>query len=177
MPRAGADDAVVEWRAPEPLPPAVHEQLFGGGDRVFAWRQLALWRAGRIRCFSLLMDGRPAAFGVIREWRLHRREYAWLGRPGPILGPAWTDPEHRGKGLHRRLLLHRLHAAATSGAERAYTAAALGNLVSRRNIERLGFRPRGCVAIRRACFRLIVRVRPLDEPASVLPGAAGDARA
>lgn len=157
----GRPDAdVIEW-PPSPLPDPVRRPLGAGGNVVSAWLMLRRWRRRRIRCFVLMVDGVPAACGAIRAWSLHRRECGWLGRPGPVLASAWTHPAHRGKGLHGRLLAHRLHACAADGAQVVYTSADVDNTVSRRNIERAGFRLRGCVAIRRALFRLIVRVRPL----------------
>jgi RimJ/RimL family protein N-acetyltransferase len=159
----------VEWTPRTSLPAAAQAQLFAGANPLSRWRMLWRWRRQRLRYFGLMVDQQLAAVAGIRAWSLHRRDYRWLGRPGPVLGPDWTHPSYRRQGYHRRMLLHRLHCCAATGADVAYTSAFVYNIASRRNIERLGFRPRGCMLIRRTCFRLFVRVRPLlDEPARVL---------
>jgi RimJ/RimL family protein N-acetyltransferase len=169
QPPGERDEAAFELMPETWLPPALKARLFPGANPVSTWLMHRRARQRRIRFFGLVIDGELAAFAGIRAWSIERRECAWLRRPGPLLGPAWTDPKHRGKGLHRRLLLHRLHVCKNAAADVAYTSAFVYNTASRRNIERAGFRARGCVVIRRAWFRLVVDVRPLpDEPRAVL---------
>jgi GNAT superfamily N-acetyltransferase len=170
--RVERDPSVVEWTPEGSLPSAAWAQLFGGANPLSRRRMRWRWRRQQLRYFGLMIDRQLAAVAGIRAWSLHRREYGWLGRPGPILGPDLTLPSYRRQGLHRRMMLHRLHCCAATGADVAYTSAFIYNAASRRNIERVGFRPRGCMLIRRTCFRLFVQVRPLDdEPARVLTDA------
>jgi len=163
------DEDVVEWDRLDPLPLLVQRQFRGDGHFLSAWRMARLRHRGLIRLFSCMVDGHPACFGVMQGWSLHRRYCMWLRSPGWVLGPFWTEPEYRGRGLYVRLLRHIVHICATEGIERMYIWAAPRNVPSRKGIERAGFQPRGCVCLHRLCCRLISRMRALeDEPATVL---------
>jgi RimJ/RimL family protein N-acetyltransferase len=169
QPAGERDEAAFELIPETSLPPALKARIFTGTNPGSTWLMRRRTRQGSVRYFGLAVDGELAAFAGIRAWSLERRECAWLRRPGPLLGPAWTDPKHRGRGLHRRLLLHRLYVCKNGAADVAYTSAFVYNTASRRNIERAGFRPRGCIVVRRSWFRLFVDVRPLpDERPAVL---------
>lgn len=77
--------------------------------------------------FVALINGEVAACGSLTILR---------GIAG--LGGAATLPKHRGKGLQRALLIHRLHLARAAGCDFA-SATAVPDGQSARNLERLGF--------------------------------------
>jgi len=162
------DDDAVEWDPLRPLHPLVELQLKGSGNALSYWRMIRRWRTGLIRFFSLMIDGHPACLGAIHNWSLQRRELSWLKPVGGFLGPFWTDPAYRGRGLYPRLLLHTVCILAEMGMSQIYIASQASNIPSRKGIERAGFRAIGCREVRRSGFRLLVHSVPAPKrPARV----------
>jgi len=163
------DAAVTEHTADSALDERVDQQLRRQGSWLQHQWTLRLWNAGKLRIFSLAVDGFPACTGIIRDWSLHRRELGSLLDPAPILGPYWTDPDYRGRRLYGRLLRHTVRAAAANGHEMMWIWASTGNIASRKGIERAGFEATGCVRVQRRFFRLYNRCWWLSDcPATVL---------
>jgi RimJ/RimL family protein N-acetyltransferase len=78
-------------------------------------RGLPLWLL--IRLHMVLRDatlvyiagsGRVCAYGLMRRCDPLPRRYRWLARRSVVLGPAWTEPALRGRGLHGRILRARI---------------------------------------------------------------------
>lgn len=108
------------------------------------WRNAMYYRLGRgeARLLCLSEDGqRLAAYGWIQDWRPFRRKFGALARSGTMLGPYWTSPEARGRGLYGRLLGHSLSLCSTKQPVLIYTSPE--NAASRRGIEKAGFHPLG----------------------------------
>jgi RimJ/RimL family protein N-acetyltransferase len=140
-----ASDGIVHYCDRKPL--SVSD------DRLFRRRLGWLWLITRWQVakgwIDLLLihrsgDAALSATGMVRSWTLYRRELRWLGEPGAILGPYWTHPEDRGRGLYPRLLLASVAIAAEKGYRCVYVFADVENTASRRGIEKAGFRPMGC---------------------------------
>lgn len=165
-----ADPDIVEWSPADGLSPICDTQLRDQAPALGRWHLNRRWRAGDARLFTLMVDGSAVALGTVQMWRVWRRELGWLINPGMALGPYWTAPDYRGRGFYGRLLLHTVHVLAREGVDRMYVWAATNHVASRKGIERAGFRPRGCVGIRRRFCRLSCRVQMMPElPATVLP--------
>lgn len=110
--RSGADDRTLAWI----------DDVFGG-----AWSG----EAHRGTNFLVKDAGAPIAFATFdpRDMR-----YAWLrgiaAQEGVcVFGPVGVDPEQRGKGIGRSLLICALGAMRARGAKRALIAAVSGNIV------------------------------------------------
>ena len=99
-------------------------------------------KRGEARLLCCSEDGRQvAAYGWIQDWRPFRRKYGALAQAGTMLGPYWTAPEARGRGLYGRLLAHSLFLCDRSRPILIGTSA--DNLASQRGIEKAGFGFRG----------------------------------
>ena len=99
-------------------------------------------RRGEARLLCHSADGEQVdAYGWIQDWRPFRRKFAALAREGLMLGPYWTAPEARGRGLYGRLLGQSLSVCLKDRPILIYTSP--DNSASRRGIEKAGFQPRG----------------------------------
>lgn len=108
------------------------------------WRSVLYhrMRRGEARFLCLSEDGRRLdAYGWIQDWRPFRRKFGALAQSGTMLGPYWTAPEARGRGLYGRLLGHSLSLCSTQQAILIYTSP--DNVASQRGIEKAGFRRLG----------------------------------
>jgi hypothetical protein len=96
-------------------------------------------RRGEARLLCYSEDGQKLdAYGWIQDWRPFRRRFGALAQTGTMLGPYWTVPAARGRGLYGRMLAHSLFLCSLDGPALIYTEP--GNLASTRGIEKAGFR-------------------------------------
>ena len=94
----------------------------------------------RLLCYT--EDGdKLQAYGWIQDWRPFRRKFGMLASEGTMLGPYWSAPEDRGRGLYGRLLEHSLHLSSKTQPILVYTSP--DNTASQKGILRAGFRPIG----------------------------------
>jgi len=110
-----------------------------------AGRRAAYLMLGRLRRNgAVLLVLREAntllAYGWLQSLRCLQREFWWLPRSAVCLGPFWTHPDHRGKGLYGRLLSASLHECKARSWEELYIWAQADNPSSNRGIEKAGFR-------------------------------------
>jgi hypothetical protein len=104
-------------------------------------------RRGKARLLCLSEDGQHLdAYGWIQDWRPFRRRFGALARTGTMLGPYWTAPEARGRGLYGRLLAHSLSICDRDRPILIGTSPE--NKPSQRGIEKAGFSLRGGWEIR-----------------------------
>jgi GNAT superfamily N-acetyltransferase len=99
-------------------------------------------RREEARLLCLSEDGLHLdAYGWIQDWRPFRRRFGALAQTGTMLGPYWTAPEARGRGLYGRLLAHSLSLCDRDRPILIGTSPE--NKPSQRGIEKAGFKPRG----------------------------------
>ena len=88
----------------------------------------------------VLLDGEElAASGWIQTWQPLLREFWWLSRDAICLGPYWTHPDYRGRGLYGRLLLHSLAECHRRFDKDVFIWAEDNNAASKCGIEKAGF--------------------------------------
>ena len=57
----------------------------------------------KLLCYSEY-NQRLQAFGWIQTWKPFRHKFGRLAKDGVMLGPYWTEPHNRGRGLYGKLL-------------------------------------------------------------------------
>ena len=139
---------------PSPAMRTLYRQQIGTFRAATMLRRL---RRG-IAILSLLPDGaRIAAYGWLQTWRPFRRRFWWLTDDAICLGPCWTHPESRGRGLYSRMLSHTLAICRQRFSKRIIVWADADNIPSRRGIERAGFQSLGVHRISLYAMGLIRR--------------------
>ncbi|NOZ78907.1 MAG: GNAT family N-acetyltransferase [Acidobacteria bacterium] len=158
-----ADPEVIEYDAGHRPPPEVARQLSptGGPLRfdVMSWRMAR----GRAKVLCIVNDGVLAAYGWIQDWRHFSRKYRFLCDDGVILGPYWTRPELRGRGLYGRLLLHSIHRCPRRDHAAILITTHPDNRASQRGIEKAGFVRLGTYRITTWCMGLVVGVSVISQ--------------
>jgi GNAT superfamily N-acetyltransferase len=97
------------------------------------------WSDGH-HCFIARQGGKVIAYNWIAFSPVQEEEYEIQLLPGHAFClDAYTLPEHRGKGLHYRLLLAMLEFAKQAGKTKAYTAVSLFNMRSWKSHIRMGW--------------------------------------
>jgi GNAT superfamily N-acetyltransferase len=110
-----------------------------------AGRRGAFLMFGRLRrqgaVLLVLREGDALkAFGWLQSLRCLQREFWWLPSGAICLGPFWTHPDHRGKGLYGMLLSASLHECRARCWKDVYIWAQSDNVASTSGIEKAGFR-------------------------------------
>lgn len=100
----------------------------------------------RAKLLCLEKEGVVAATGWIQTWHPFRRKFKHLAREATMLGPYWTHPEERGKGLYKKMLRCSLSCVSADIPILIYTSPQ--NLASQRGIESAGFRKLGVYRVR-----------------------------
>ncbi len=103
-------------------------------------------RRGQATLLCIHEGDRIFSYGWVQSWAPFRRKFGWLAEDGVMLGPYWTHPEQRGKGLYGRLLSHSLSLASPGKPALIYTHPE--NRASLRGIEKAGFVPLGTYRVR-----------------------------
>ena len=131
-------------------------------------RRLMLSRLARRKAIQLLIvdNSTLVAYGWIQDWSLFRRQFRWLTDDGVCLGPYWTHPDCRGRGLYGRMLRHSLAITRERHFGRAFIWADADNTASRRGIEKAGFEPLGVHRLARYAAGLVHRHQTISPPAS-----------
>lgn len=159
------DDAIEVFNNASPPPAAV---------QVLLRRHAGILGAGLMRrrmvkhgavLLSIVRGNDMLGYGWIQTWRPLLREFGWLaGTNARCLGPYWTHPQHRGKGVYGRLLLHSLAECRDRGWNDVYIWAEADNASSIRGIEKAGFRPLGRHRVTLGWFCLSCHHVPLSAP-------------
>jgi len=94
------------------------------------------WGDAKLLCYS--DDGDDLqAYGWIQSWKQFKREFRMISGDGVLLGPFWTAPSQRGKGLYGKLLQHCLFHSPATMPVFIYTSPE--NTSSQRGILKAGF--------------------------------------
>ena len=101
-----------------------------------------LYRHGAV-LLALVEFGELHGVGWLQRGRQLNREFWWLDSGAVCLGPFWTHPDHRGKGVYGRLIDAAMTECARRGWERTYIFAQASNVPSIRGIEKAGFSSMG----------------------------------
>lgn len=154
--RGALDAAIQSYDAARP-PPADVVLPF----RRHAGRWGALVMLGRLRRAGAILlvqtDGAElVAYGWLQPWQCVRREFGFLSHEGVCLGPYWTNPAWRGRGVYGRMLAHSLAMCRERfGETPLYIWARSENVASVRGIERAGFAPVGTFRVVTALAGLV----------------------
>ncbi len=127
------------------------------------WLNVMFYRLkrGEAKLLCYFEEGhRLDAYGWVQDWRPFRRKFGSLAENGTMLGPYWTAPEARGRGLYGRLLSHSLALCLQDGPALIYTSS--GNLASQRGIEKAGFHFLGEWELR-VWLRVFIRFQRVDD--------------
>jgi hypothetical protein len=125
------------------------DETVRGAYRIAAGRASDVLMFGRMRSAGAVLlllrdEAGLTAFGWLQTWKPLRREFWWLDRDGIGLGPYWTRPDQRGRGLYGRLLSHSLwECDERFRGKPAYVWARSANDASVRGIEKAGFESLG----------------------------------
>lgn len=164
------DDQVSVYDADSPPLPCVRSKYLHYVGRLRA--APTLWRLRHTRAVMLAMmdGGTMIGYGWLQAMHDLRREFWWLRSHGTCLGPYWTHPEHRGRGIYGRLLAHSLFECHNRAWSDLFIWAEQSNRSSIRGIERAGFVPLGAHRVITRLFGLIRRHETLeDEGVNELP--------
>ncbi len=104
------------------------------------WIDVMFYRLKRGQAKLLCLadvESKLQAYGWIQSWKPFRRKYSMLADDAVMLGPYRTAPEHRGKGLYRRLLKHSVHLCQSGKPILGMTSP--DNLASQKGFTRAGF--------------------------------------
>lgn len=88
--------------------------------------------------YAALENGRIVSDGWITRGRC---KYYVVGPRDCVIGPIWTAPAWRGRGLAHATLVRATHACLASGAHWVYIDTTADNIASQKTIEKSGFVP------------------------------------
>lgn len=154
--RGTRDDQVRIYDAASPPPATVRARYAACVGRLSAWLMFRRLRRHGAVMLALVGDDGLIAYGWIQTWKPLRRQLWWLADDAICLGPYWTHPDHRGRGIYGRLLDHSLDECDRRGFDEVYVWADHDNRSSLRAIEKAGFQPVGTY---RVTTRLLGMVR------------------
>lgn len=128
-----ADDSVSEYKSWGDIPID-----FRDGAMPPPWILIHRQRLGQARLLCLAdPEAKLQAWGWIQSWKPFSRKFSMIADDAVMLGPYWTAPEHRGKGLYGRLLKHSVHLCQNGKA--ILIATPPDNLASQKAITKAGF--------------------------------------
>ena len=150
-----------------PLTGAVRDAFIRHSGRLISRMLLRRVARGEAVLLTMTEETELAAFGLLQTWPTQRREFWWLDRHGICLGPYWTNPAFRGRGLYGRLLEHSLFECGRRWPDLPlYIWADYRNESSIRGIVKAGFEPCGRHQVSVYAFNLVHRHRRIDVPHS-----------
>ncbi|MBN1879722.1 hypothetical protein JW823_06395 [bacterium] len=131
--------AIIEYTGYDQIPVPFRSRVL-----PYRWMNAVYYRfrRGQARLLCVSQDGHHLdAYGWIQDWNPFRRSFKAIADSGTMLGPYWTDPNQRGKGLYGILLGHSL--AISSPNQPIIICTTPDNTASRRGIEKAGFQSLG----------------------------------
>lgn len=158
------DTASVEVYDMEHPPPDQLRKMYRAQITVVGtWLMFHRLRKGDAVLLVLREQDTLIGFGWIQRWKPLRREFWWLADRAVGLGPYWTHPSHRGRGVYGRLLARSLDECRRRQWDEIYIWAARTNRSSIRGIEKAGFRPLGTHRVSLYLGGLVRRHTCLDD--------------
>ncbi len=155
--RGQADPAVSVYQTYAEIPHRFRGVLVGSRFTNIMYYRL---QSGRAKVLAYSEDGVTLqAYGWIQSWAPFKRRFKVFAEDGWVLGPYWTSPDYRRRGLYGRLLRHSLYMLPADTAALIY--AAPGNTTSRRGITSAGFESLGEWVIS-TWLGCLVRARRID---------------
>jgi len=125
--------------------------------RIRSWPMFNRLRHHGALLLMLVENSELLGFGWLQSGRAMRREFWWLDDHVLCLGPFWTHPAHRGRGVYGRLLGAAVAECRRRGWNRSYIWAQSSNISSIRGIEKAGFAPLGTHRVRTGLLGLVRR--------------------
>jgi hypothetical protein len=144
------DEKIKKYSSPEEIPTFIKKKLLKFPILNPMYYRLK-FRKAMLLC--LYFENQIFSYGWIQNWKPFRKKFGWLIKNGTMLGPFWTDPQFRGQGYYKRLLLHSVSIADKKKQIIIYTSP--NNITSQKGIEKVGFKKIGTYKIA-LIFRLIV---------------------
>lgn len=118
---------------PSTIPPAIYQALFPYGYSLLLHRM----KHQMAEIVALSAGEELVAYGWMQKWAPFRRLYKSISSSGTMIGPAWTSPRWRGRGIHVLMLKKRLYLAPLS--QRVFSFVEEKNHASRKGLIRSGF--------------------------------------
>ena len=166
------DPAIQVFDSGTPPPAGIRRQMTALAGRLGYWE---MWRrtarhGGKLLC---LLDGsQVVAYGWTQGWAPFRRRYGWLAQEAVMLGPYWTAPAHRGRGLYGRLLAHSIAVCNERDDMPLLIMTSQENRASQRGIHKAGFRQIAAFERANWFFRLINTHRAVAWESTVGEGGS-----
>ena len=92
-------------------------------------------RRGQARAYAPETDGAPVGCWFTQDWSLFQRSMGLRGESRLVLGPGWTDPPYRARGIFGWMMNHAISAEAQRGYPRPYGVAPVTNTPSRNGVK------------------------------------------
>lgn len=160
---AARDDAIDTYDAAKPPGPALAALYLRHAGRLNGQIMLTRLRSRLAVMLAVIHNADLIAYGWLQTWGPLRREFGWLAADAICLGPFWTRPADRGKGVYGRMLRHSVYEAQRYYPGLAYFVwARMENAASCRGIERVGFEPLGAYRVRLICGGLFRRHHAIE---------------
>ena len=162
------------WQGPHPTPqavlhPNIHTYTYGSqGLMAFGkiwknkWLQPLYYRFRNKHATLLTLEegGKVVAYGWVQSWQPFYRKFGAIFPEATMLGPYWTAPSHRGRGVYKTLLYRSLTLCEPDKPVAIYTSP--GNIASQRGIKGAGFQYIGTYRV-----QLFFRCWPVVRKCSV----------
>jgi GNAT superfamily N-acetyltransferase len=103
------------------------------------------FRKGQAQLITWEENGQILAYGWIQTWSPFRKKFGSIFKNALMLGPYFTEPKSRGKGLYKKLLAYSLAQCEPEMPIAIYTSPS--NISSQRGIEGSGFEKIGTFRI------------------------------
>ncbi len=116
------------------------------------------FKSGKATLITWEEDNEILAYGWLQSWSPFRRKFGKIFHDATMLGPYYTHPDHRGKGLYKKLLAYSVSLSPKEKPIAIYTSPE--NISSQKGIEASGFTKMGMYRVR-FFFRLYSKVEKL----------------
>jgi len=138
------DERMEVYDASAPPPAEVVGLYRRYAGRMNGAVMLARLRGGLATMLALRENADLLAYGWLQTWGPMRREFWWLAEDGICIGPDWTHPDARGRGIFGRILAHSIFESQQRYPGRPmYVWARAENDASNKGIRKAGFKPLG----------------------------------
>ena len=164
-----ADPSIFIFDSSNKLPDHLRKEftkLRGLGMWIFTWFRMK-FRGSRFLC--LIEGNRICAYGWAEVSSPFLRRYRWLIPSAFLLGPFWTAPDQRGRGLYGRLLSKCLAINPDPAKLPVFIHADATNTSSLRGIEKAGFQKLGTFEVTSYLMGLWCTHKAVSQAGTVCP--------